>query len=369
MCGVVRVLHCFEKMTRGGAESFAMNIYRKIDRSRVQFDFLVSKEGEYDSEIRSLGGKIHMIPPLTKVGPIRFKKELHDFFKKNTEYKIIHSHRNKVSGIILKEAKRAGIPLRIAHSHSTSDSGNFVIRMLKKFYQKDVLKCANYRIACGTESAKYLYGETDNVTIVKNGICSENYGYDANLREIKRNELSLTGKFVIGTTGRLETVKNHTFLLDVFNEIQRKNNDSVLLIIGTGSLKSELIEKARKLGIENKLIVMENRPDVNELLLTMDAFAMPSLYEGVPLSVIEAQCTGLKCFLSDRVTEEVKVTELVKFIPLEKGASFWAEEILSCSEYIRVQKDMEIQEAGYDILNSAKILENLYVTTFDKMNI
>lgn len=360
MSEIIRVLHCFERMNRGGAESFAMNVYRKIDREKIQFDFLVSGEGAYDEEIKSLGGRIYYISPLLKVGPVRFSKELYNFFEKDKEHKIVHSHRNKVSGLILREAKKAGITIRISHSHTTSDRGNSIIKLMKNHYQKYVMKYSNCKIACGVEAAKYLYGDIADVTIINNGICSENYKYSAEIREKKRKELNLENKFVVGTTGRLETVKNHLFLLDVFNVIHKKCKNSMLLIIGSGSLKENIIEKAKKLGIENNLIVLENRCDVNEILLAMDSFVLPSLYEGVPLSAIEAQCTGLNCFLSDKVTYESKVTDLVEFIPLEETVDIWAEKILSKKGSNRKQRDEDIKLAGYDIQDGARTLEKLY---------
>lgn len=360
MSEVIRVLHCFERMNRGGAESFAMNIYRGIDKEKVQFDFLVSGEGAYDDEIRELGGRLYYIPPLLKIGPIRFQKELYKFFQNDKEHRIIHSHRNKVSGIILRQAAKAGIPVRISHSHTTSDKGNFVIKLLKNYFRRYVNKYSTCKIACGIEAAKYLYDSDKDVTVVKNGICSKKYIFDSTLRDEKRMELNINGKFVVGTVGRLETVKNHSFLIDVFDKIQSEHKNSLLIIVGIGELKQNILCKAEKLGLEDKVIILENRPDVNELLQAMDVFVMPSFYEGVPLSVIEAQCSGLKCFLSDGISPEVKITDNVEFLSLESGAEVWARKILADKEYLRCSQLEDIKSKGYDIIESTKILEKLY---------
>jgi glycosyltransferase involved in cell wall biosynthesis len=361
----LRILHVVVNMNRGGAEMLIMNLYRNVDRSKVQFDFLTCKEGEFDSEILKLGGKVHRIPYITDVGHFRYVKELNSFFTRNNEYKIVHSHMDKMSGLILRSAKKVGIPLRISHSHNTSSEGRIAAKLYKWLIGNLILPNATNLVACSTNSAKWLFkGQSRSTKIIKNGIEIEKFTYNPKSREVVRDLLNLDpNTFVIGHIGRLDHQKNHTFLIDIFSKFNQVNGNSVLILVGDGPMSEDIKRKVLELGIADKVKFLGIRTDIHLLLQAFDVFVFPSLHEGLPVSLIEAQGSGLPCLISDRITKEVNIgSNLVDFVPLT-DKKLWVKKMKDiASNPIDRISNVPFSMNGYDIKEEANNLENFYLS-------
>lgn len=360
---MLRVLQVFSKLGRGGAETMIMNYYRNIDRSQIQFDFLVQYPDKetYEDEIESLGGKIYRIDPIRKVGPYKYKKELYNFFQKHP-YQIIHSHRDEMSGLVLKEAYRANIPIRIAHSHTSVAQYNFLESQLKNIYKKMIHKYATHRLACSTTAGEWMY-LGDKYKILKNAIQTEIFKFSPLKRKKMRKEFNiLDNHFIIGHVGNFTYPKNHEFLVDIFYEIQKTENNTILFLVGDGPLRGKIENKVKKLGMSNKVIFAGERSDVSDLMQLMDVFVFPSRFEGLGIVLIEAQAAGLPCLASEKVIpNEVKVTELLKFVDLKDPPDIWAKEILEHGKLCRQKNSAkEVQNAQYDIKENSIELIRFY---------
>ena len=313
-------------MNMGGAENFIMNLYRNIDKEKIQFDFISHKPGIFDDEIRKLGGKIYYLDYVTKVGPIKYKKELNIFFKKHNEYKILHTHIDQTSGIVLDVARKYNFEKLIVHSHSTNNSNNVLVNMYKKTLQKKIIKYANVRLACSDAAGKWLYRSLD-FRVINNGIDIEKFYYKEEFRNEIRNELNISKEsFVIGHVGRFCQVKNHDMLIDIFYEYNKYNNNSYLLLVGDGPLKEEIEKKCEELKIKEKVKFLGIRKDVNKIYSAMDVFVFPSFHEGFPVTVVEAACSGVPMLLSDKITNEVKFYDKIKFVGIA-DSSEWVNKI------------------------------------------
>ena len=358
----IRVLHVVTHMNRGGLETMLMNYYRNIDRNQLQFDFLVhrDKRADYDDEIEKLGGKIYRLPPLNPIN-IAYRKKLRLFFENHPEYKIVHSHLDCMSAIPLKAAKKAGVPVRIAHSHNINQDKN-IKYLIKLFYKRFIAKYATHLIACGAEAGTWMFCNKP-FSVIKNAIDSQQYRFDQNLYYSERIKLGLTSDdILIGHVGRFSPQKNHQFIIDIFANCFKLNQKAKLILVGDGTLRSQIEEKARMLGIEKSIIFTGVRKDVNRLMQAMDVFIFPSIYEGLPLTIIEAQAAGLPCLISDAVPDECKLTNLVEQIPLAYGAAFWAKRILEISSAARSDTYKQIQDSGYDIKCQVNKLTQFYVS-------
>ncbi|OMD74813.1 glycosyl transferase family 1 [Paenibacillus odorifer] len=357
----IRILHVFGIMNCGGAETFIMNVYRNIDREKVQFDFIVHSqdEGYYDDEIKSLGGVKYVVPKFKGTNLIDYKKSWKFFFDTHSEYRIIHSHIRSTASIFLKIAKRQGLKT-IIHSHSTS-SGSGFSAYVKDLLQLPLRDIADYRFACSTEAGKWLFRKRD-FNIVKNGINSEEYIYNMKSREYVREKLGLDGKFVIGHIGRFNEPKNHFFIVDIFKTIHEMDPKSALLLVGEGDLRLEVENRINELNLQSNVIFTGIRSDIPELLHAMDVFLFPSLYEGLGIVVIEAQAAGLPCVVSDTVPEEVAITDLVDFFSLRKSEKEWSEQIMKYIGYgKRLDTSEKIKKSGYEINEQVTFLEKFYL--------
>lgn len=358
-------------MNRGGAENAIMNYYRNVDKNLVQFDFLLTAPDkcDFEDEIISLGGNVYRVPLLSMTNPLPYYKGVKKFFQEHS-YKIVHSHTSSKSAIPLWIAKNAGIPVRIAHSHgSKSEKGlNGWIRNILKTPLK---KVANYKFACGEDAACWLYGKDEldkgDVTIIRNVIDSDKFKYDVEIRQKFRRLLNINDStLLLGLTARFHPVKNHIFAIDILDYLLKQEKDTKLLLIGDGGLKEEIRTRAKSLGIENNVIFTGVVNNVNEYLQAMDIFLMPSINEGLPLSLVEAQIAGLSCIVSTGVPTESDVTGLVKFLPLASGAKEWAKEIEKIQIRTRTSQANKIKEAGYDARTSAVNLQNFYLNVYPK---
>ncbi len=371
---ITRVLQVVSCMNRGGIETFLMNVYRRIDRTKIQFDFLccsslygIDDKCDYDDEILQLGGKIFTVEDPKKVGPKNFMYQVKEIINKG-QYDVVHSHVFLLNGIILKVAKDEGIVKRISHSHTSLDCNKTSIkRLVYRFYMKKlIIQNATFLLGCSSKANEYLYGKSYkrlNAKVINNAIDVKNFEFDPIRREKVRNTLGINDKFVIGHIGRFSPEKNHDFIIDIFKNINEKNTNSILMLIGgDNGLESYIRDKVKKEGIFKSVIFMGMRTDISDLLQAMDVFVFPSVYEGLGMVAIEAQATGIKCVVSDRVPDEVKITDLVEFISLNKQAGFWAEKILTYNnDYKRLDTCEEIIQAGFNIKEVSNELEQMYI--------
>lgn len=355
----IRVLHVVTHMNRGGLETMLMNYYRNIDRSQLQFDFLVHREkrADYDGEIESLGGRIYRLPPLNPFSP-HYRSRLQQFFFDHPEYKIVHSHIDCMSAIPLKAAKKAGVPVRIAHSHNSNQDRDAKY-ILKLLYKYRIPKYATKLMACSQAAGRWMFGGRE-FEVLNNAIDASSYQFDQKIRDKQRKALGIDlDSFVVGHVGRFSPQKNHDFLIDVFAELVKKR-EATLLLVGDGDLRDHIYKKACQSCIEKRIIFTGVRDDVDKLLQSMDVFVFPSLNEGLPLTVVEAQAAGLPCFISDGVPIECKKTDLVHQIPLMVGEKAWASAIMGAAETQRRDTYDEIKLSGYDIIENARKLQHFY---------
>lgn len=357
----IRVLHIVTYMGRGGLETMLMNYYRHIDRNKVQFDFLVHRdfEADYDKEILSLGGKIYHISRLVPWSK-KYKTEMKKFFEEHPEYKIIHVHQDCLSSVALKCAKESGIPVRIAHCHSSSAVKNMKYP-IKLYYMKRIPEFATRLFACGKQAGNWMFGK-NKYTIVRNAIDTNKYRYSPENEKIVRAKLGLSNDIVVGHVGNFTTAKNHSFLIEVFREILCIEPNAKLLLVGGGDGMKAIKDKVKCLGIEKNVVFTGVRTDVNDLMQVMDVFVFPSLYEGVPVTMIEAQATGLPCIISENVSDECIITTgLVAIKKLSDSVGDWAQIILEKSNVMKENHIQEIRNAGYDIIEETKKLEEFYL--------
>lgn len=356
-----RILHVVTHMNRGGLETMIMNYYRHMDRSKVQFDFLVHREqkADYDDEILALGGKIYRLQPLNPFSGA-YLRSLDSFFAEHKEYGIVHSHLDCMAGIPLKYAKKYGVPVRLAHSHNNSQPKDAKY-LLKLLYKRRIAPYATKLFACGTDAGRWMFG-TDDFTVLNNAIDAAACRYDPEVREAVRQELGICeNATVVGHVGRFCTQKNHIFLMDIFASVLRLQPEAVLLLIGVGELRAETEAKAKELGIADSVIFAGLRSDVNRLLQAMDVFMLPSLHEGLPLSAVEAQAAGLLCLISDKVPMECAKTDLVTQIPLTAHPDQWAEAVLTAASQPRKDTLEDIRRSGFDVRENARWLQEFYL--------
>lgn len=361
----IRVLQVFARMDRGGAEAMIMNLYRSIDRSKVQFDFVVHTNDKcaFDEEILSLGGVIHRVPKYNVVNHFKYKKSWEKLFTEYPEYKLIHAHVRSTASIFLQTAKKYGLKT-IAHSHNTS-SGSGVRAVVKTILQKRITRYSDLLFAASKKAGEWLFGKAaiikDDFFILNNAINTENYVYDEIIRREKRKELGIANETVIGHVGRMHSQKNHLYLIDIYKEYVQINPNSKLLLLGDGGLRNEIQKKVAGNGLLDKVVFLGVRSDVEQLLQAVDIFVMPSLFEGLPVALIEAQAAGLPILAADTITEEVKITSLVNFKSIEIEPKLWAKDIDKLLVKTKKNMSKEIKKAGYDVKTTANWLEEFYL--------
>lgn len=359
----IRVLHIVTYMGRGGLETMLMNYYRKIDRSKVQFDFLVHRdfEADYDKEIESLGGKIFRLPRLNPFSR-NYLDTLDQFFKEHKEYKIVHSHLDCMAGIPLKYAKKNGVPCRIAHAHNSNQVKDKKYP-LKLWYKRNITKYATKLFACGEEAGKWMFNGKP-FHVLYNAIDAEKYVYDEQKRIEVRESLNIDAEsVVVGHVGRFFAQKNHDFIIDIFEKIVKRNPQTILLLVGDGELQEEIKQKGKEKHLDKNVLFTGVRSDVPDLLQAMDVFLLPSLFEGLPLVMVEAQASGLPCLISERVPIECKKTkDLVYQFSLSEDTDKWAEKVLECVTIARKNTFEEISASGFDIKENAKWLSDFYLS-------
>jgi len=367
----IRIGMIMGKWLGGGVEAVIMNYYHHIDRSKIQFDFICDEDSTdipYE-EIERLGGRVILCPPYQKLS--KYIKALKRIFKEN-KYKIVHSNINVLSVFPLYAAKKAGVPIRIAHSHSTTNKKEKKKNLLKQVLRPLSKRYATDYFACTEHAGRWLFGdkafEDGKVTIINNGIEVDKYVFNEKIRNTKRKELNYKDvDIVIGHIGRFMKQKNHDFIIDIFNELHKENNNYKLMLVGQGPLMDEMKQKVKDLNLEDSVRFLGQRSDANDLYQAMDLFLFPSLYEGLGMVMIEAQCSGLPCVASTEVPQIAKVSDNAYFMDLNDSIKDWTKMI---NEMIYSDRNVDIsriKQSGYDILTEAKKLEKRYIKVLGEL--
>ena len=356
-----RILHIVTYMGRGGLETMLMNYYRHIDRDKIQFDFLVHRdfEADYDEEILSLGGRIYHVSRLIPWSR-SYREKLKTFFRKHPEYKIVHVHQDCLSSVALQCAAECGVPVRIAHSHAASQDKN-IKYLIKRHYMKQIPRYATDLFACSKAAGDWMFGGS-SYHLVKNAVEAEQFAFDADTAAAVREEFGLGDNLVAGHIGRFSPQKNHDYLIDIFAACVKIHPDARLLLVGDGECRPQIEKKVNNLNLEKHVIFTGIRSDVARLLQAMDVFLFPSIYEGLPVTMVEAQAAGVPCVVSDAVTAESRITEgLVDVCSLQDSPDIWALAALKQAAGGHEDHLAEIKEAGYDVSEAAGRLQNFYL--------
>lgn len=360
-----RILMLFTIMNRGGAETMVMNYYRHIDRTKLQFDFLVHRKerGDYDDEIEELGGKIYRLSPISLKNLFKYKQEVKVFFDKYGHlYNGVHGHCSELGYWIYKEAAKRGFSFIAAHAHNANvpwDKKYAFRAILKRF----MLPCLTHYFSCSYEASLWLFGKekASQSIILPNAIASKSFTFDVKKRNVIREKLCWTGKYVIGNVGRFNPQKNHKRLIEIFSDYLKKNPNSILALIGDKSyLYPEIRKKVKDLGIENNVHFLGARSDVNLLMQGMDVFCFPSLYEGFGVALLEAQAAGLHSVISNTIPDTaIAIPHLVTTCSLSATNNEWVKRLHI--SYKREQTHDKIISAGFDIESNALWLQNFYL--------
>lgn len=390
----IHVLHVLGGVSLGGAESRIMDLYRQMDREEIQFDFLVhssavkngfqearrigvragnqdEKEKEcarkpefYDEEIQTMGGHIYVLPKFKVYNYLIYRKAVKAFFAAHREFRVVQGHMTSTAGIYLPAAKRAGVPVTVAHARNAG-----VVKGLKglatRFLRRGLAKKADCCFACSQLAGQDVFGEAamkaGQVKVIYNAIDVNKFTYDEKVRQEVRAQLGLSGELVLGHVGRFQYQKNHPYLLEVFAAVCEKREDAALLLLGDGEDRSAMEEKCRRLGIADRVHFLGNRKDAWRFYQAMDFFLLPSFFEGLPGVLVEAQAAGLCCMVSDTVTREAKATDLVTYLSIEETPEKWAEDILKQTGYARGDTSQEMRAAGFDVRTQAEGYRRFYL--------
>jgi len=350
---MIRVLQVLGGTNLGGAESRIMDLYRHMNRDQIQFDFLITdgNSGHFSPEILELGGNIYTVPKYRIYNHIQYVNAVKAFFMEHKEFAAVHGHMTSTAGIYLPVAKAAGVKLTIAHARSAGVDKGLKGR-LTRWLRKGLVDKCDMAIACSDLAAVSVFGEdayqNGKVKIMPNAIDVAEYASNGTTREDIRAEYDVTDKLVIGHVGRFHLAKNHEFLIKVFGEFVQIRPDAVLMIVGDGSLREQVvswIEETDKtlvtkklISIKDKIILTGNKSPVSPFYQAFDAFLFPSLYEGMPGTVVEAQAAGLNSLIADTITRLVKITDLVEFESLNNNEKQWAKKLNSMLGRISVEE-------------------------------
>lgn len=372
----IRVLHVLGGLSLGGAESRIMDLYRNMDREKIQFDFLVHQSGTaerkpefYDEEIRKLGGRIYLLPKFKVYNYFAYRKAVKDFFAAHHAFQVVQGHMTSTAAVYLPAAKAAGVPLVVSHARSAGvDAG--LKGKLTKWMRRKLLYKSDLCFACSKEAGTAVFGRdwltSEKAVVLPNAIEAGKFVYNEEKRREVREEMGIEDCFVIGHVGRFHPAKNHEYLLEVFRIVRERLNGqgrrAVLLLLGDGAGRAAAREKAADMDMEQDVMFLGNKGDVETYYQAMDYFVFPSRFEGLPGTVVEAQAAGLRCIISDRITPEVGITGLVHYESIEKEADIWAEYILDHAVYERENMLADIKKAGFDAGEQAAGLTVFYET-------
>lgn len=369
----IRILQVVNIMDRAGLETMIMNHYRAIDRGRVQFDFLEHRpwRGTYDDEIEAFGGRVYRAPRLYPQNALAYRRFMRRFFAEH-EYPVVHSHIDAMSAFPLDAARRAGVPVRIAHSHNDSVDRDLKYPV-KEWARKRLPGIATHYWACSEAAGAFLFGRENlsRIHVVKNAIDLEGFRFDECLRAEARAELNLRGdQTVVGHVGRFSAVKNHSFLVNLLAELRSEGVDAVLVLVGDGELRGDIERKVQGLGLSGSVRFLGLRDDVGRFVQAFDVMVFPSLHEGIPLTLIEAQASGLPVVASDAVSGEALVLPDTAHLPLDAPMSEWAGEVVRLASGGRSRHAIErLAEAGYEIRANAEALQSAYLSLYEEATV
>lgn len=370
---MIRILHSVSYMSIGGIETMLMNYYRNIDRSKVQFDFLCNSylKGAYDEEIIKMGGRIFRTPGFNPLKRHEYRRYMKNLFIEHPEYRIVEAHNGPLGRYALKAAKDSNIPIRIYHAHGADL--RFDMKWPIKFYCMKMLKYSmNEHFICSKKAGRFYMGdkiiENGNYHFIPNAIDVNNFIYNPKIRNSLRTKYDLDHKYVIGHIGRFTPAKNHPFIIKIFNEILRINPDAHLVLVGDGEWKNKVEAQIRELNIGRNVTLTGNIPNPHDWYQVFDVFFMPSQWEGLPVTGVEAQAADLPCVFSTAITCEVALSDKAEFINLDDPIEKWVNKLngilLRCSE----RKDCTklITDKHYNIANEAGQLQELYLSLYNK---
>lgn len=357
---MVRVLQLVGSLGYAGLEAVVMNYYRNIDREKIQFDFIVSstQRQRYDDEIESMGGTIYRLPSRNK-STLKYVKLLKKLINEN-KYDVIHLHTNSASIVIDSlVAKSIGVRKIIAHSHNTSCIFKLQHYLLKPFLNNLITT----KIACSIDAGEWLYSNVKDVIVYNNAIQCDMYKFEENKKNLLKRKIGfLENDIIIGHIGRFEYQKNHEYLINIFSELCKKRANYKLILIGDGHLLPKIKQMVSEYRLVDKVVFLGNRDDVADLLKIMDVFLLPSFFEGLPVVLVEAQASGLKCVVSTGVPNESDLTGLLQFVSLDDDPSIWAELIDKLE--LAYDRDLYfeiVKDKGYDICSISRNLAELYL--------
>lgn len=358
---MIRILHIVTIMNRGGLETFIMNVYRKIDRSKIQFDFLVhrNEEGAYDQEIFSLGGRIFHVGAFNPINP-KYYIQVYCVLKMlRNEVSVIHSHLDTTSAIPLFLAKCIGYDRRVAHSHNSSvdKDWKYFIKLLLAYPIRFV---ATDRFACGIDAGKFIFGQKSKFKVINNGIDVKAFAFNENVRQMVRRELGVTDQKLIIHVGRFFPVKNQEFIVKQLCENVNYSKEVLFVLVGDGPDRERIESYCKERNLCNKVKFLGVRSDVSRLLQGADIFVFPSLFEGLGIVLIESQAAGLPCVVSDTIPEDGIVTDLVRVLSLDNIKS-WISAIDRVKNENRSSYAKEVISKGFDIQQTAQYLEKFYI--------
>lgn len=360
----IRVLHVVPGLDAGGVSMILLNYYKNLDQNKISFDFAISYNyiGMTGKEFEKMGSKIFFLPKKSK-GIKKYCDALKSILEDNI-YDIVHVHENFNSFFALYVAKKCGVKVRISHSHSSGENGNLIIKLIAYIEKKLIKVYATDLFACGRKAGIYLYGKRsmnqNRIFVLNNAIDTTSFIFDLNKRKILRRKMGLENNFVILNVGRLSYEKNQKFLLDIYARIKQTNSNARLLIVGNGELEKELKDYAAQLNLPVEDIFLGRRNNIPEFLLISDVFVLPSFFEGLPVSGVEAITSGIPCIFSNVVTKELNLRDNIHFLPVDDH-TLWINAILKYQDYRREGDSCDImKKAGYDIKINAALLEKKY---------
>lgn len=369
---MIRIAIIVGKMNSGGKKNLIMEYYRHIDREKIQFDFICDLDSEAipDDEIEMLGGRVYRIAPYQKI--VSNLNDMTRLFKEN-KYLVVHAYNSTMNLFPMIAAKRAGVPIRISESLSMAHKGE--LKTLIKLILKPMSKLGvTHFMSCGEDCGRWQFGDklfnSGKVAVFKTVINTEFNAYNSELRDKTRKKFGWEGKIVIGHIGRFIPQKNPVFLMEIFAEICKREDKAVMCLIGDGELRKPMFIRAKELGVMDRIIYLGRREDIQQFYNAMDIFVLPSLYEGLPVVGLEAQCCGLPIFFSTEVTREASAWEdLGFFIGLDEPVSEWADKILNVvkkNQFIRKSRTRDVENEGFDSAYEALRMQKYYLQSISK---
>lgn len=359
MSAPIRVLQVFAALDSGGVSNFVMNLYREMDTEMIQFDFAMTagEKSLYDDEVLSHGGRIFYFDPAKKL-----TDELRRVLRDEGPFQVVHSHVFFYSGLVLAEAKKAKVPVRIAHAHNahTGESRSVPRIAYERGMQMLIRANATHMLGCSEKACRYVFGDKimkdPRAAVMPDGIDCDRFAFNPEVRNQVRKEYGLEGKFVVGHVGHFNPAKNHEKILSVFAEVCRHRNDTALLLVGDGELEQNVRNRVSELGLTDRVVFAGAHRDVERFYQAMDVFLFPSRYEGFGMAMIEAQASGLKCIASDVVPKETNVDGRAVYLALDDDEAVWAKSILNCTERNVDIKSVRLQYDAAIVFNQIKRL-------------